>query len=226
MQWSRRIKLLKIRRLYRSIRLGIYDDEALKDVGSELYARCADIAAVADAHRYGVVPCPQCDAKLQRQIDAMYGLEGHGAKRNWFHCPHCAKQLLWTDCRDALRKDPRCFSCYSRLQGKGELKCSCGKVWERKAYRRSISTRVLLPCPHCNTVIRKPRFAAAGQETENHAAARQVQCPKCPATALHIGGFIECAGCGFKRRWRDYRRSLKRKDEKLTCPKCEHTSSF
>jgi ribosomal protein L37E len=129
----------------------------------------------------------------------------------------------------------------SPLQGKDELKCSCGKGWDGKAYRRSISTRVLLPCPHCNTVIRKPTFTAAdqdaaaskeadanqefaaGQENENHLAARQVQCPKCPATALHVGGFIECAGCGFKRRWRDYRRSLKRKDEKLTCPKCEHT---
>ena len=63
MAWTPRIKPIKIRRLYRSARLGIYDNEALQEVGSELYARCSDIAAVADAHRYGKVPCPECGTR-------------------------------------------------------------------------------------------------------------------------------------------------------------------
>jgi hypothetical protein len=61
-EWAQRVKPIRICRLYRSARLGVYDDEALQDVGSALYARCCDMAAVADAYRYGQVPCPQCSA--------------------------------------------------------------------------------------------------------------------------------------------------------------------
>ncbi len=68
MIWSPRVKPIKIRRLYRYARLGIYDDMLLHDVGWELYARCADIATVADVYREGCVPCPQCKTKITRRI--------------------------------------------------------------------------------------------------------------------------------------------------------------
>ena len=229
MAWAQRIKQIKIRRLYRSARLGIYDEDALQNVGLELYARCADIATVADAFKHGQIPCPQCDTKVQRKINARYGLEGHGNNNHWFSCPQCAKQLLWADCREALRKKPRCFNCQSLLKGNNELKCSCGKTWDNKAYRRSVSTRVRLPCPYCNTVIRRPAFStdkpgiSFDQEIEPHSSVQELQCPKCSAKALHIGGFFECTECEYKRRWRDYRRSLKRRDETLVCPDCNYT---
>lgn len=227
MQWSRRARLKDIRRLYRSSRLGIYDDEALKEVGSQLFARCADIAAVADAFRYGRVPCPQCRTPAQRKIEAHYGLEGHGRSNQFFACPHCAKRLLWLDCRKALRQKPRCFSCGKALKGKETLDCACGKSWDAKAYRRSVSTRLRLPCPHCRETIRKPPASGAATDaTENQAAAdpvaHEVECPQCRAAALHRHGHLECTTCGFKKKWRDYRKALKRRDEKLQCPACDH----
>ena len=48
MNWSPRVKPIKIRRLYRAARLGLHDDDLLQTIGWELYGRCADIAAVAD----------------------------------------------------------------------------------------------------------------------------------------------------------------------------------
>ena len=65
MNWSPRVKPAKIRRLYRAARLGLYDDDLLQIVGWELYGRCADIAAVADVYRDGLVPCPQCRTKVK-----------------------------------------------------------------------------------------------------------------------------------------------------------------
>lgn len=106
MNWSPRVKPIKIRRLYRYARLGIYDDMLLHDVGWALYARCADIGTVNDVYREGRVPCPQCRTKVVRQIDPIFrGGEGV-PHNNWFHCPHCAKRLLWRDCRQALRDTP------------------------------------------------------------------------------------------------------------------------
>ena len=257
MEWSRRVKPAKIRRLYRSARMGIYDDDALEDVGSQLYARCADIVIVAGAFREGQVPCPQCGTKVQRQIDPMYfdgqpyssssrerveqadSLEDRGRLKDWFHCPHCTKRLIWGEFRKALRKNPRCFACLTPLRGTDELRCRCGKVWDPRAYHRSVGVRVRLPCPHCNIVVRKPTSSAAAQEPEHqpsnqespgyqpsdqHVKYLDVSCPKCKdATAVRIGGDIKCTGCSYKRRWRDYRKGLKRRDEKLECTACKHT---
>ena len=205
MQWSHRARLKDIRRLYRSSRLGIYDDEALEEVGSQLFARCADIAAVADAFRYGRVACPQCRTPAQRKIEAHYGLEGHGRGNQFFACPYCDKRLLWLDCRKALRQKPSCFSCGMALKGKESLRCACGKNWEAKAYRRSVSTRRRLPCPHCQETIRKPPAPGAATDATARATAaapvaHEVECPQCRATALHQHGHIECAACGFKKK--------------------------
>ncbi len=246
MEWSRRIKLTKIRRLYRSIHLGIYDDEALKEVGSELCARCADIVAVAGAFRNGLVPCPQCGAKVQRQINVSYygsqsfssGDQGQveqadfleeGHIYSWLHCPHCTKRLIWGDFRKALRESPRCFNCCSLLEGTDELRCNCGKVWTARAYRRSANTRICLPCPHCNTIVRKPTSPATSQEVwifpeefESQSSRQTFQCPKCEGIVLHIGAHIQCIRCGWNRRWRDYKKELKRRDEQLKCSACNH----
>ncbi|MCE2440485.1 MAG: hypothetical protein J4F39_13790 [Candidatus Latescibacteria bacterium] len=48
LKWAPRVKQARIRRLYRFGGIGIYDEDALHDVGTTLYARSLDIATVAD----------------------------------------------------------------------------------------------------------------------------------------------------------------------------------
>ena len=156
MNWSPRVKPIKIRQLYRYARLGIYDDLLLHDVGWELYARCTDIATVADVYREGRVPCPKCSTKIKRRIDPLFSTGEGGTHENWFRCTHCAKRLLWRDCRQALRDIPRCFDCRAVLHKEVALRCACGKTWSQEAYNQSVRTRVLLPCPHCFDLVRRP----------------------------------------------------------------------
>ena len=40
---------------------------------------------------------------------------------------------------------------------------------------------------------------------------------------MHTTGYLHCTACGYKRRWRDYRKSLKKRDETLQCKACGHT---
>ena len=223
MNWAPRVKPIKIRRLYRYAWLGIYDDLLLHDVGWELYARCTDIATVADVYREGRVPCPKCNTKIKRRIDPLFSTGEGGTHENWFHCPHCAKRLLWRDCRQALRDTPRCFECRAVLQETDKLECACGKTWSQEAYKQSVRTRVLLPCPHCLNLVRKPDRPPRNQTVRARKPSPTLHCPKCQAVALHQHGNIECTVCGYKRRWRDYRKSLKKKDEKLECSSCGHT---
>ena len=156
MDWAPRVKPIKIRQLYRYARLGIYDDLLLHDVGWELYARCRDIATVADVYRDGRVPCPKCSTKIQRRIDPLFSTGEGRTHENWFRCTHCGERLLWRDCRQALRDAARCFDCRAVLQKEVVLRCTCGKTWSQEAYKQSMRTRVLLPCPHCLELVRRP----------------------------------------------------------------------
>ena len=223
MKWSPRVKPIKIRRLYRAARLGLHDDDLLQTVGWELYGRCADIAVVADVYRDGLVPCPQCRTKIKRRIDPLFHASDGSTHESWFHCPRCTQRLLWRDCREALRESPRCFDCYALLAGVEELRCRCGKVWDRRAYHRSVKTRVRLPCPCCGLLIRKPVPEKTEQGVRRRRSRSEIECPQCQAVAFHVRGHIECTLCGYTRRWRDYRKSLKKRDERLECANCGHS---
>ena len=224
MDWAPRVKPIKIRRLYRYARLGIYDDTLLHDVGWGLYARCTDIATVADVFRQGRVPCPKCNTKVTRRIDPLFSSGEGGTHENWFHCPHCAERLLWRDCRLALRNTPRCFDCHAVLQKTDKLlQCTCGKTWSQEAYNQSVRIRVRLPCPRCFNLVRRPAAPPRDRTARERHPSPELHCPKCQEIATHVHGNIECTVCGYKRRWRDYRKHLKKKDEKLECPACEHT---
>ncbi len=222
MNWAPRVKPIKIRRLYRYARLGIYDDILLHDVGWELYARCADIVTVNNVYREGRVPCPQCSTKVVRQIDPLFSTGEGGTRENWFRCPHCAKRLLWRDCRQALRNTPRCFICRSVLRKNGELWCTCGKTWTQVTYNQSVRTRVRLPCPHCHNLVRRPEPAAQVRTVKHRPSIPkpELKCPKCNGTAQRTSGNLACTVCGYKRQWRKYRKSLKKRDEKLVCSSC------
>ena len=138
MDWAPRVKPIKIRQLYRYARLGIYEDTLLHDVGWELYARCADIATVADVYREGRVPCPKCRTKITRRIDPLFSKGEGGTHEHWFHCPHCTGRLLWRDCRQALRDTPRCFDCPRRFYRK---KLCCDAPVVKHGPRKPISSR-------------------------------------------------------------------------------------
>lgn len=223
MYWVKRVKPIKILRLYRYARLGIYDDMLLHDVGWQLYARCSDIVKVNTVFREGLVPCPQCNTKIARKIDPLFSQGEGGTRENWFHCVHCSKRLLWRDCRQALRNVPRCFTCFSILNISEDLACGCGKTWTQKSYNQSVRTRVRLPCPHCLHIVRRPEPLPATKSVQRRHSEPILQCPKCKETAEHISGKIQCTVCGYQRRWRDYRKSLKKKDEKLTCTDCGYS---
>ena len=222
-KWADRVAQVRIRRLYRCAVLGIYDEEALQQVGAALYARCVDIAAVADAFSWGKVPCPKCDGKVERRIDPLYRLEGHGAQSSWFRCSACDVRLLWDDCRKTLREHPRCFTCGGFLAGTTMLRCDCGKEWSRAAYQRSVGRRVRLPCPACHALVRRP---VVRKDESSTSQGLKLRCPECDGMALHEGGEIRCDSCGFRRRWRDFRRALKGRDEGLECPNCGHAFTW
>lgn len=243
MEWlasTRRIRPVKIRRLYRSSALGLYDEETLQEIGWDLYHRCLVVVAVVRALGFGPVPCPWCGAEVEGKIKLPSGVGGsaHSRRAGWFHCPQCTRRLLWQDCREALRKRPRCFDCHTLLKRDRETKqltCRCGKEWEARQYRQSVSRRLRLPCPDCGTVVRRPPSSAGGRGAEGHAgggskriapessgANPEIRCPRCKGKAVHKGGYVECRDCEWQRPWRSYRKEQKRRDEKLSCPDCGH----
>ncbi len=221
MNWAPRVKPIKIRRLYRYARLGIYDDVLLHDVGWGLYARCADIATVADVYLEGRVPCPKCGTKITRRVDPLFSKGEGGTREQWFRCSHCSVRLLWRDCRQALRDTPRCFDCSAVLYREAVLRCACGKTWAQEAYKQSVRTRVRLPCPSCLALVRRP--PPVDRVPKRRQPNPDLRCPKCQNVARHQHGNIECTVCGYKRRWRAYRKSLKKRDERLECGQCAHT---
>ena len=236
MKWAPRIKPVEIGRLYRLSRIGVYDDELLLEVGWGLYARCRDVVAVARAIEYGEVPCPQCGTNVKRRnilspAESVSLSSEKTYRSGWFHCSCCLKRLLWSDCRDALRETPHCFDCYSMLKLNAEtnrLECQCGKSWATRQYRQSVTRRLRLPCPECGSLIRRPNFQSNRWDANNDgerkasSANREFLCPKCGKTAVHSGGYLHCPHCDYRRRWRNFRKSLKRRDEKLLCHGCGH----
>jgi hypothetical protein len=64
-QWARRVKPEKIRRLYTLDSKGILDDELIDEVGYAMYARCHSIRQATRAHA-GKAMCPRCRADVLR----------------------------------------------------------------------------------------------------------------------------------------------------------------
>ncbi|MCG9127451.1 hypothetical protein JT359_07625 [Candidatus Poribacteria bacterium] len=220
MNWTSRVKPIKIRRLYRFAKLGVYDELLIHDVGWQLYDRCCDIITVSDVYRFGIVPCPICRTQIKRSIDPLYSTGEGGTRESWFHCQHCHRRILWRDCRQALRNTPRCFSCHKVLSVSDELKCDCGQSWTKKSYSQSVRTRVRLPCPHCHNIVRRPEGPAREKTSTSQYHTPTLTCPKCEGRAFHRNGNIECIDCNYVRKWKAFRKSLKKKDEKLICEKC------
>ena len=228
MDWAPRVKAAQIRKLYRSMRQGVCDEDILLDVGWALYARCQDIVTAVTALQLGTVPCPSCNKSVQRQgiplptSQQQADLFRVHHRAGWFPCEHCQQRLLWQDCRDALRQMPRCLRCYESLQRQGtELHCDCGASWQSDNYRKSISQRVLLPCPHCHQRLRRPVFdrhpldAPVGKQIRP-----EFNCSNCQARLVRSGPLLICHSCGHQVRWRSLKKSIKRRNETLSCAGC------
>ena len=220
--WTSKLSQSKLRKLYTRLRLNAIDEEMILDVGWHLYLRARDIQIVRRARVVGCVPCPQCGDEVQRtKVDVREAANESRYPIGWFHCPDCETRLLWRDCRDALKTSPVCFRCGETLDraDDGSLRCGCGKTWAWQAYKASVAARINLPCPRCWRTLHKPSLVPKVSRPKGRSE-QSLTCPKCGESAKHEGGDIRCASCGFSRRWRAYRRSLKRRDEQLTCGRC------
>ncbi len=225
MRQARRVRQDRIRRLYRRFGRGMRDDDLLDEVGWGLYARAEAVLTVWRAYYRGEVPCDRCDGVVAR-APWRTTFDASPDRDESFACPHCDETLTWRNCRDALRDNPLCFDCMAPLRRDHQgvrLFCDCGVSWTWRAYRQSVGRRVRLPCPHCNTVIRRPprsvgsdsaAMGGAGEGTDE----MRIPCPKCGGGARHAPGKLLCDDCGYEQRWEMYKRRV----ERLRCAACGH----
>ncbi|MGC9359909.1 MAG: hypothetical protein ACP5G7_05950 [Anaerolineae bacterium] len=85
-QWAPRVPQRKIRQLYQTDAMGIYDEELIEEVGYGLLARCESFIAANEA-AHGRAPCPVCGAVV------FHG----GDKQEMLHCESCGWELSWGD---------------------------------------------------------------------------------------------------------------------------------
>jgi hypothetical protein len=90
LNWSKRVPLEKIKRLYASDAEGLLDVDLLDEVGHALFARCSDIHEFWRA-RNGEVVCRQCGRTLRRRGHVL-NAKGDLAER--LQC-QCGWQLSW-----------------------------------------------------------------------------------------------------------------------------------
>ena len=89
-QWTPRVPKWKLRKLYETDALGIYDQELIDDVGITLYMRCRDILTIQRAQSDRQVRCPRC-VRERREVF----IERHGGREELLVCPACGWQITW-----------------------------------------------------------------------------------------------------------------------------------
>ncbi len=92
LNWSKRVPLEKIKRLYASDARGLLDSELLAKIGHDLYSRCSDIFEFWRACN-GEVTCRQCGHTIRRNIHVA---DGKGDLAEILRC-WCGWQLTWGD---------------------------------------------------------------------------------------------------------------------------------
>ena len=80
-RWAPRVARRKIRQLYETDAMGIYDQDLIDEVGYSLLARCESFIT-ANRARAGELPCPECGQTVGRE--------------EMLHCP-CGWTLSWAD---------------------------------------------------------------------------------------------------------------------------------
>jgi predicted RNA-binding Zn-ribbon protein involved in translation (DUF1610 family) len=225
MLWTPRIKPYRIRQLYQRTRIGILDEDKLQHIGCGLYARSEAILSFGKAIG-GEVPCPECGHTVYRQ---KYYRNTPSASPFEFPCPTCSETITFQNCRDALRNHPKCFDCNVALDwqyAQNVLTCpNCTRTWTWQQYRQSIKYRTLLPCPHCNQSIRRPKNKNT-QLATNQKADWDLTCPHCKQQGQHIKSQFVCPHCHYQKPWHTFTQRLKRRVERLHCTHCDHTFTW
>jgi len=85
-QWAPRVRQQKIRQLYQTDAMGIYDEELIEKVGYGLLSRCESFLTANEAVR-GRAPCPVCGKVVYH----------HGDKQEILRCETCGWELSWGD---------------------------------------------------------------------------------------------------------------------------------
>lgn len=80
-RWAPRVAQSKIRQLYETDAMGIYDQDLIDEVGYSLLARCESFIT-ANRARAGELPCPECGQTVRRE--------------EMLNCP-CGWALPWAD---------------------------------------------------------------------------------------------------------------------------------
>ncbi len=93
-QWSPRIKMTAIARLYRLDALGLQDEDLLNEVGYGLFLRCRSILMVTDAQQ---VDCPQCGALIECAAERW-------SREHPVICTGCGFKATYGQWRDSWRK--------------------------------------------------------------------------------------------------------------------------
>jgi len=217
--WNPRVPLDRIRRLYRDYLIGIADEEMLLEVGEGLYARALDVVKVWRAYG-GEVPCPRCGEPVYRARH--YRPKWVGAPERTFPCPACRTALTWNGCRGPLGARPLCFKCLIPMTlnyTDDRYYCACGKAWGRHQYAQSVKRRLRLPCPHCQTWIKRPATIIANESAPQKSVTAML-CGKCGNLGVHDYGLFSCPHCGYVEKWQKYWRKMKHRAEYLNCRQC------
>ena len=93
-EWSARVPMWKIRRLYQNDATRILDEELVDDVGITLYCRCESILDASDAV-LGNVHCPRCANVIRRKRASKGNHEE--IKRERLLCAKCGWTMMWLD---------------------------------------------------------------------------------------------------------------------------------
>jgi hypothetical protein len=92
LNWSKRVPLETIKRLYESDASGLLDEDLLDRVGHGLYVRCSDLFEFWRA-RNGEITCRQCGHLIRRRAHATHAQDDLAEK---LRCK-CGWQLTWGD---------------------------------------------------------------------------------------------------------------------------------
>lgn len=87
-EWSPRVRMEKLRKLYQNDAGGIVDEELLDDLGITLYCRCDGILNASDA-AVGKVHCPGCANIIIRKASS--------DQYEQIRCAKCGWTIRWLD---------------------------------------------------------------------------------------------------------------------------------
>lgn len=91
LNWAKKVPQSLIKQLYESDSKQYKDDTLIDEIGCGLYARCMSIITVTEAYENKILPCPQCEKKMDFVSDIKE-----------FHCT-CGVVITWEEFRKSYK---------------------------------------------------------------------------------------------------------------------------